>query len=59
MKKRSVNKRESVRENVKEKGRKKGGKNHGEVHELHPVTIRTRQVRAIVRLNIQDIRKQK
>jgi hypothetical protein len=53
MKKKSVNKRESVRENVKEKGRKKDGKNHGGVHELRPVIIRTRQVRAIVELNFK------
>jgi hypothetical protein len=53
MKKKNVNKRESGRENVKEKGRKKDGKNHGGVHALHPVTIRTRQVRAI-ELNFQD-----
>jgi hypothetical protein len=49
-----MKKRNNKTENVKEKGRKKGGKNHDGVHVLRPVIIRTRQVRAIVELNLQD-----
>jgi hypothetical protein len=42
------------KESVTEKEKKKEGKNHGGVHELHPVTIRTCQVRAVVQRNFHD-----
>jgi hypothetical protein len=50
MKRKNVNKRE----NVRERGKRKDGRNHGGVHELHPVIIRTRQVRAIIQLSFED-----